>query len=44
MLLLILVEVEGQQELLGIEGEKKRRKLDGMDSSKSKSDAHFIHG
>ena len=35
------VEVEGQQELR--ENEKKR-KLDGMESSKSKSDAHFMHG
>ena len=39
VLLRILVEVEGQQELLEIEGE-----LDGMESSKSKSDAHFMHG
>ena len=34
MLPLILVEVEGQQELLEIDENKERRKLDGMKRSK----------
>ena len=44
MLLRILVEVEGQQELLEIAGEQGEKKLDRMESSKSKSDAHLMHG
>ena len=44
VLFLIVVEVERQQELLEIDGEKKSRKLDGMESTKAKSDAHFMHG
>ena len=34
----VFVEVEGQQE------NEKKRKLDGMESSKSQSNAHFMHG
>ena len=43
MLLLILVEVEGRNCGRLRENEKKR-KLDVTESSKSKSDAHFMHG
>ena len=38
VLLLILVEVEEQQELRRLKVNKEKRKLDGMESSKSKSD------
>ena len=45
MLLLTLVEVEGHsRNCQRLKENKEKRKLDGMESSKSESDAHFMRG
>ena len=37
-------KLKGSRSCWRLKGNKKKRKLDGMESSKSKSDAHFMHG
>ena len=44
VLLLILMGQKGSRNCGRLKENQEKRKLDGMESSKSKSDAHFMHG